>query len=278
MLQKRFVNQQGGLWSYDARRAELGVRADSPSNLLLQGHLYTFVNPDGSKDISLEEDFSRLEGLADPLISRMVSSVTNGRLPTLTRGEREIWDDFFLQQWRRVPEVYDELVTPDAYRAAIEQAVNGFKALTSEEREKFLHPDKLSVGRSNLRVKNLQRYSPVLRDALSGRGLIFARIRNLKKSLVLASRPVVKVTSNEAKLLSDERVHVWLAISPSLAVSPGYRFERETIIDLTDWQVRLMNLAFCEQSNQIVGKSRELISSLAPYVGSYLRKSAGGKV
>ncbi|RVG87502.1 DUF4238 domain-containing protein [Sinorhizobium meliloti] len=271
MLQKRFVNEQGGLWTYDSRRADSGVRADMPGNLFLEGHLYTHVGKDGAKDVSLEQDFSRLEGLADPLISKMIDATTKNRVPLLTADERVIWDEFFLQQWRRVPDLRDELMSVDAYRRAIEEAINDFsnsiRPVSSVVRDKYLAPDKVKRGRNNLHVNTLKSQSTKIRNALAGRGLLFARVRNPRKSLILSSRPVVKVTSGAVKLLSDERVHAWLAISPSLAVSPGYYGAGTATIDLTDDQVRLMNLAFAEQSSQIAGKSEALVKSLSPYVG-----------
>ncbi|KOF22562.1 hypothetical protein AC244_03330 [Ensifer adhaerens] len=260
MLQKRFVNEQGGLWTYDSRRTENGVRADMPGNLFLEGHLYMHVGKDGVKDVSLEQDFSRLEGLADPLISKMIDATAKNRHPLLTADERVIWDQFFLQQWRRVPDIRNDLMSVEAYRRAIEEAIDEFsknvRPVSDDEREKYLAADKMKSARNNLHVNTLKSQSPVIRNALAGRGLIFARVVNPRKSLILASRPVVKVTSSTAKLLSDERVHAWLAITPSLAVSPGYYGAGTHIIDLTDDQVRLMNLAFLSKALRLQGDQR----------------------
>ncbi|HEV7305182.1 DUF4238 domain-containing protein [Ensifer sp.] len=272
MLQKRFVNDQAGLWTYDSRRAESGVRADMPKNLFLEGHLYTHVAKSGAKDVSLEVDFSRLEALADPLITKMIDAMSKNRRPLLTADERAVWDEFFLQQWRRVPDLRDELMSVEAYRDAIEEAIDDFsknvRPVSDGEREKYLAADKMKSARNNLHITTLKSQSGIIRNALAGRGLIFARVTNPRKSLILASRPVVKVTSGAVKLLSDERVHAWLPISPDLAVSPGYYGGGTAVVDLTDGQVRHMNLAFAEQSRQIAGRSEALIKSLAPYVGT----------
>jgi Protein of unknown function (DUF4238) len=276
MLQKRFANDQGGLWSYDSRRAEKGVRADMPGNLMLVGHLYTFVDEKGQKDISLESAFSTLESLADPIVQKIADRVSGGKLPNLTSEERTIWDEFFLQQWRRVPDVHDSLMSEGQYLMALEEAMEKFsrtyRPVTPEERQHFLSPERIKRGRSNLRVRSLQRRSEILRDALSRRGLVFARVINPNKSIILPSRPVVKVTSADVSVLTDDRVQAWLPIAPGVVVSPGYGHIPEFIIDLSDGLVRQMNLALAVQSTQIVGRSKALITSIAPFVGTAIGK------
>ncbi len=276
MLQKRLVNDQGGLWSYDSRYPEKGVRADMPGNLMLVGHLYTFVDQAGQKDLSLEAAFSILEGLADPIVQKITDSVSVSKLPNLTSVERKVWDEFFLQQWRRVPDVHESLMSENQYRMALEEAMDEFsrtyRPVTSGEREHFLSPERIKRGRSNLRVKSLKKQSVVIRSALSRRGLVFARVVNPKKSVVLPSRPVVKVTSADVTVLSDDRVQAWLPIAPGIVVSPGYSHIREYIISLPDDLVRKMNLALAVQSTQIVGRSKALLSSIAPFVGTAIGK------
>lgn len=272
MLQKRFTNEEGGLWSYDSRRPEKGVRADTPGNLMLVGHLYTFVDEKGQKDLSLEKAFSTLESLADPIVQKIADRVLAGKLPNLTSEERKVWDEFFLQQWRRVPDVHESLMSEGQYLKALEEAMEKFsrtyRPVTPEERQHFLSPERIKHGRNNLRVRSLQRRSEVLGNALSQRGLVFARVVNPKKSLILPSRPVVKVTSGEVSVLTDERVQAWLPIAPGVAVSPGYSQIGEFLIDLPDSMVRQMNLALAVQSTQIVGRSRALITSISSFVGN----------
>jgi hypothetical protein len=167
-------------------------------------------------------------------------------------------------------------MSEERYRSEIEGFIEEFERdyhpISPAQRAFFLSPERLQLGRSNLRVNSLRERSPVIRDALEGRGLVFARVVNPKKSLILASRPVVKVTGSGTTILSDERVQAWLPISPNLAVSPGYKRTPEYVVDLTTTQVRLMNLAFAEQSTQIVGRSRELIASLAGFVGGAINR------
>jgi predicted HD phosphohydrolase len=39
--------------------------------LLLEGHLYSHINGDGSKDAELEKQFSRLESFAAPVVEKI---------------------------------------------------------------------------------------------------------------------------------------------------------------------------------------------------------------
>ncbi|MGO7175360.1 DUF4238 domain-containing protein [Rhizobium ruizarguesonis] len=68
VLQKHFVNGDGGLWAFDHRRPVKGIWNAKPDALLLQGHLYRHIRVDGTKDTELEQRFSRLESLAAPVV------------------------------------------------------------------------------------------------------------------------------------------------------------------------------------------------------------------
>ena len=61
MLQKRFVGPDGKLFYFDKREPSKGVRCTGAGNLLLEGHLYSLKNPDGTRDVSLELNYARLE-------------------------------------------------------------------------------------------------------------------------------------------------------------------------------------------------------------------------
>ncbi|MEN3149559.1 hypothetical protein ABCW43_19845 [Neorhizobium sp. IRAMC:178] len=96
---------------------------------------------------------------------------------------------------------------------------------------------------------------------------------NPKKSFVLGSRPVVKLTPPESNDLRDPRVELWLAIALDIMVGVGPPEQHEIIVDISDKNVRLINESVLVQSSQIVGRSKELIASLSPFVGRKVGKS-----
>lgn len=277
MLQKQFINIEGGLWTFDHRRPAKGVWCGKTDALLLQGHLYSHVREDGSKDTELEVWFSRLESVAAPIVEKIIKQARTWKRPALTTAERECWDFFFYQQFRRVPDLYDALLTPEQHQAQVEKYLDEFdrqvRPLTNKERNDLLDPAKLARAYRNLRVSSLKTGSDNVLSVIAGRGLAVARIPNPKKSFVLGSRPVVKLTPPESNDLRDPRVELWLAIAHDIMVGVGPPEQREAIVDISDKNVRLMNESVSIQSSQIIGRSRELIASLSPFVGRKVGKS-----
>jgi hypothetical protein len=278
MLQKQFTNHEGGLWTYNYRRPAKGVWCGKMDALLLQGHLYSHVREDGSKDIGLETCFSRLESKTAPIVEKIIKQAHNWKQPGLTNVERECWDFFFYQQFRRVPDLYDALLTPEQHKAQVEKFLDEFdrkvRTLTNKERSDFLDPATLARAYRNLRVSSLKTGSDNVLSVIAGRGLAVVRIPNPKKSFVLGSRPVLKLTPPETNDLSDPRVELWLAISPDVMVGVGPTDQRELIVDISDKNVRLTNESVCTQSSQIIGRSKELIASLSRFVGRQIGKSS----
>jgi hypothetical protein len=184
---------------------------------------------------------------------------------------------FFYQQFRRVPDFYDALLTPEQHQAQVGKFLDEFdkevRPLTNKERSDFLDPASLSRSYRNVRVSSLKNGSDNVLSIIAARGLAVVRIPNPRKSFVLGSRPVVKLTPPETNDLTDPRVELWLAIAPDLMVGIGPLDQRETLVDISDRNVRLMNEAVCAQSSQIIGRSRELIASLSKFVGRQVGKT-----
>src|SRR4051812_17514065 len=100
MLQQRFVNSRKMLWFFDKRRPSDGVNETSPTNLFVQNRQYTLKKNDGTRNWSLEERYSKIEGFMDLLIDKIVPPVLSGQLPPISESERRLLDLYIYEQWR----------------------------------------------------------------------------------------------------------------------------------------------------------------------------------
>ncbi|WP_349434300.1 DUF4238 domain-containing protein [Pararhizobium sp. A13] len=271
MLQKNFTNDEDGLWTFDSRNAAKGVWSSTYGNLFLEGHLYSLVQPDGTKDVSLESWFSELEGQVAPIVQKIMSTARRGKLPCLSGQERQIWDFFFYQQWRRVPDLFASLLTPEQHRIEVENLldvlVRSGRPVSNQERSDLLEPASLKRMHKNLRVATLKTGSRTVLDVIAGRGIAIGRLLHPRKSFVLGSRPVVKLTLPGITHLSDPRVEMWLPIASDVIVGMGSIDSPELLVPVSAAQARNQNEASAMQSSQIVGRSKPLIQSLSPLVG-----------
>ncbi|MFB9953010.1 DUF4238 domain-containing protein [Rhizobium puerariae] len=275
MLQKNFIDDEAKLWTFDSRNGAKGVWCSTHENLFLEGHLYSHINADGTKDASLETWFSELEGEAAPIVQKIIATARRGRCPGLTKTERQIWDFFFYQQWRRVPDLFASLMTAEQHRDEVERLLDELerqgRRFSNKERSDLLDPASLKRMRRNIRVASLKTGSDNVLNVIGARGLVIGRIDSSRKSFVLGSRPVVKLNPPGITDLSDARVEAWLPIASDIIVGVGLYDRAELLIPFNTKQTRNQNEASSKQSSQIVGRSKALVESLAPYVGTKVR-------
>src|SRR5438105_4470473 len=100
MHQKRFTDERDRLYFYDTRYPEEGVRRTTAGSLFCEGHLYSEIANDGTKDPSLERFFSSLETRIAPIIDKVIGAARRNQPPRLTRGEKATWDRFFVLQYK----------------------------------------------------------------------------------------------------------------------------------------------------------------------------------
>jgi len=279
MLQQRFIDEKcGGVWTFDFRRPDAGVWPGKIEGLLVEGHLYSHINDDGSKDAKLETEFSQLESAAAPVFEKIVARARVWGKPELSADEREIWDIFLYEQFRRVPDFYGSLLSPEQHRVQVEKFLDEFhvriRPLTNKERGDLLHPNRLQRSYKNLRVSSLRAGGSNVLEIIGKRGLAVVHIPNAKKSFVLGSRPVAKWTHPDTNDLADDRVELWLPIAPDVMVGLGPTAQREVIVDISDANVRRINEGIAAQSSQIIGRSKKLIASLKQLVGRTVGKSS----
>ncbi len=115
MILKRFTNSRGKLFYFDKRIPSGGVSEASTRELFFKKHLYSEFRPDGSKDASLEIELSKLETRAGEVVEKIVTSAKIGRAPLLTTTEKRTWDTFLGIQLKRLPDIYEKHMTPEAF-------------------------------------------------------------------------------------------------------------------------------------------------------------------
>lgn len=266
MLQRRFADAHGKLWFFDKQRASLGVQATSPDNLFVRKRQYTLSHNDGTRDWSLETRYSKIEGYMNLLIEKIVRSVLDGEYPSLTRNERGLIDLYVYEQWRRVPELYDSLISDSDFVALVEKSIaeyeQEYRTLTPQERAQFSSSAYLKAERHRARVISLSHTTGNAQVVLSKKGLFFARTAR-NRSFLLGSSPVLKLTPIGQNDLSHPQVEVWLAIHPNVAIILAADESLNRNIMLPAEGVRQINRIIAKQSGTFAARDRALVESLA---------------
>jgi hypothetical protein len=270
MLLKRFADAEGRIAFYDKSRPEAGVQITTPKNLLVQQHLYSKRNRDGSIDGSLEACYSALESEAHVLFDRIIAAVLARSIPSISSVEKNLWDRFLYEQWRRVPDLHDEIMPLSGFAQAIREGFQEYeekykRPVTAEERERFAGTAALKRFRNNVRVTALNRRSSIVTEAIANKALFFG-ITAPQRSFIIGSSPVMKlVPSSTTNNLDNPAVEIWLPIHPNvMVVSAGLKGAGTGhLAALHMDRIRGFNESVAKKSTIFAGRSRELIASLA---------------
>ena len=269
LLLKQFCDESDLLHCYDLRRKDEAYFATDIGNVFVVGHLYSTLDADGTRSPAQEAEFSKLEGLATPVVTRILTSVRRGHLPNLDVDAKLTWNRFFYNQWRRVPALREKIGSKEAIRSAIESFVSQIEQVAphrSDIRAAFSNDSFISRMHQNVHVGTLQTESATVLKLLSARGLAFGRVRS-KRSFIIGSQPVLKLRGSDGGSdMRDDTVESWLPIAPDIAVSPGRYHDRELIVDIPDDWLRSFNESVCRQSTTIAGRSKALVMSLGRFL------------
>jgi hypothetical protein len=266
MLLRRFAGSDGKLYFFNKRLRAKGVLKSSPKDLFVQRDLYSFLNSDGSRDMALEKYYAEIEGRANQIIEKIISSSKAGRVPQLSRTEKFEWDNYVYRQWTRVPDLQIETLAnfDECLAESITEFETKYRPLTEAERISLQNPETIARLKQNSRVQALGSPPGLAVQALNQRGLVIAEIKRPKESFVVGSFPVAKLTYPGRTHLLDPTVEVWLPISSNIAVCSAGSTRDEKLVQLTDSRViHAVNKAIYKQSSVIAGVSQKLIASLA---------------
>ena len=265
MHSKRFADSDGILHVFDKRFHHKGVQKRTPRNLFVEGDFYTQVDGEGTKDVSVETEFlARVESDASPVIEKIVNAARRGCPPNLSAAEKDIWVAFSYIQFKRVPE------TREKYREDILQEmrrkidfIRRFRPFA--DRELSILDDEETMARlfRNSSIQSVRMTSVKVSGVLSEKRIGVAVIRKPKpkRSFVIGSNPVVKMSKPGRSHLSDPTVEVWLPLARDVAVTPCPG-ERDKVVSANDRHIREINKSIYQQSTVVAGCSCEIIESL----------------
>ncbi len=191
MILRRFADQRGLLYCHSRRDRHRSVWSSKPGNVFAENHLY---------DVSIEKEFSALEGSVSVVIDGLVEAALCRKTPQLGREDRDVWFQFLVLQQRRVPDVARPVVEANVDRLIDEipaKIANDIgRPLTSNEIAALRKPD----NQERLRKKAVGFFASAKprRDFLNrlhGTSMVTAVIGNPRESFVCGSRPIVSDTS-----------------------------------------------------------------------------------
>jgi len=153
----------------------------------------------------------------------------------------------------------------DDEKAKVIAEIKNKRPLTSREQQ-FINilsePEQQNRLKQNVKVGALRIGGPLVLEALGNKGLGVARVMSAKKSFIIGSFPILKLTNDNRAHLSDPTVEVWLPIAHDIAITPFFTKGKEKLVSIDDRNIRKLNEAITRQSTIIAGRSEKLIRSL----------------
>lgn len=267
MILNGFTDPDG--WLHWCRhREDLGkIHRARPSEVFHKNHLYSTVSESGIKDPSLERILSKLEGEAVRVVQEILRPVRLGQIPQLSPEQKRVWFLFFLMQWRRTPETQKSNTSDSQAMLMIDDILNELRAAAPDRQDEI---DKLSTTQAkertirNVRVQSLLQFSSEALSVIERRGIAILRITKPKRSFIIGSSPVVKLTEPGRTDLNDPAVEMWLPIASDVVVGVGRGDGDICLFEVEDAvPIRQLNLAIAKQSETIAAASPALVRSIA---------------
>lgn len=259
MLQKHFADSSGRIHFWNKAAADRGILTSRPGNLLVQQHLYSRYNDDGTKDTALEAAYSNLEGATDGVLKRVIPLVLRGDYPIIDDADKGALTLFLYEQWRRVPEMFERIAPRDQMRSQIAAVIQTYeekrgKPIDDSLKARFLTEKYVEKFRQNARIGALIKKSDRILNALVGKGIYFG-LTDSKTSFLLGSMPVMKLTAAHVEL-ADPSVEVWLPIHRRVAMVFAGEIYAGGTIPLARKDVRKINTETAKRSQLLLSHSR----------------------
>ncbi|MDE0159450.1 MAG: DUF4238 domain-containing protein [Candidatus Dadabacteria bacterium] len=259
MLLKNFSFRKNGselLYFFDKNSSGKGIREISPRDFCVEKDIYTQYEEDGSRDVSEEKDFSRLEARTGKITKKIMEAVRTKKRLRLSRNERRTLCHFFLRQGFRIPDRSDSI----AGRDFIIRSVSNPETLKKPRKE-------IDASRAKERLKFLTRYSEPPEEILSffeGKDPVVRVVSDGEENFVIGSNPVLLMEPD------NHLPEIWLPIASNVAVTPCSTRGNDGFIESGDLDIHSFNKDVFVQSRMIAGNSEKLIRSIVSGWGSEL--------
>ena len=257
MILRRFTDGKGLLYCWRGTDSRKPWNS-KPKKVFAENHLYTLHNNDGELDVSIENDFSVLEGKVSVIIDKIVEVAQKGQTPCLDADEKNNWLRYLCRQRRR---------TPDGARPIVEkhmdQQIGKFPVVYEEYVGRPCTPDELAqindpADHERYRKNAFSRFSSFepranVLEMLRNTSIVTAVIQTPKKNFVCGSRPI-------------DGFGDWFTVDCKVAVKLIHSrgIDNLVVLDNTSISViRQINEDIVERSTFFAGPSLELIELLA---------------
>lgn len=273
LLLKNFVDSSGRLHVFDKKEGKL--HQSTPGKTFVRGNLTRTFNFDtGNYSYEVEQELSRIESRADPVIRRIIECARNNEHPKLSIEDRHAWQEFYHASCRRTPEFAEEMLKlGERFDAVLHLAIERLlsqQGIAPPNRE-LLDQNPILKGAKPIMMGNIKaRFAsgdhPHLQADVERfsreTGLLIAVIRQPKRSFVIGSHGVTIVQPEHKR---DPAYGGWLPIAHDVILTPTSHPEKELLLPLNgsnDHIIRRINRASFRQSRFIAGRSEALIRSL----------------
>ncbi|MCY4438151.1 MAG: DUF4238 domain-containing protein [Chloroflexi bacterium] len=254
MLLKHFVDDKNQLWFFEQDTSKTRVEKRNIKSTFRKKNVYTFTNPDGSRDYSTENSLSELESAADPVVCKIVEHARDGKPPSLTLDEREVWDWFFVTLSKRSPDEAAQLISgllEDEDMQRMYRKRWGMAEAESINREamgKFLQ--------NEIWPRSFQEKWNKALSSLSGMKLWVTVSSKGQDGLIVGSNPVIRAGGH----LNDPGTELILALAHDVAVS--FNHKQGGVGELSGEYVHYFNRVVFNQSTKVAGRSKQQLESL----------------
>ena len=259
---RNFLDDEGLLYYFRKSTDDPKIVRTKPKRVFVERDTYSVKGPNQELDL---KQFSRLEGLAAPVINSVLGAVRSNRAPNLSTDDQSVLKDFIYFQWTRVSEVMDPIVDQAPFEHFIEimkqQLLSMGGILSSEDEQELLeNRDELMQ-----RAKVIALREPSLRvmPLLERRKLTIDHISIPACFFVIGSSPVVKSIHQGGSDLNAPEIEVSLAVAPDTSLVLRSQSTQEVHRVKDREAVQTHNETCFEQSRGIASNSRSLLVSLA---------------
>lgn len=261
MILRNFLNTEGGLYFW-RREFRIGdVKATKPENLFLEDDLYTIIDDDGGRDVSIEIGFAKLESVGAPFIATILDNVRIGQTPILSENASEFLAHFHYYSAKRSAAWHRRFVGRDEVLAVVKKIAQEPR-WTEEQRAWMWDTPDLDRVMNNARIA-AQGTGPTdeLLALMRKRGMAIY-LAPKGASFILGDHPTAMANVGAGIRTATGKV-TFMPIAFDVAIGYTHTPRKVHIEPLTRSQIRAMNEAMARQSTMIAGRSDSLIRSLS---------------